>query len=112
MSLKVPVACFSLLMSFQANAQVYTWKDANGVTHFTDEVPAEEPSAKTITVADPMTVPAVKPDVSDKQRSSKETGAVPQPRENETPGQAVWRDKLDQINDVMRQVKQFALPSD
>lgn len=34
------ITIFSLLFSYQLSAEIYTWQDKNGVTHFSENKPA------------------------------------------------------------------------
>lgn len=57
-----PIAALVFVATL-AHAQVYTWKDAKGVTHYADSPPAkgQEYTAKQVDVPTPRTSPAATP---------------------------------------------------
>jgi len=57
-----PIAALALVATL-AHAQVYTWKDAKGVTHYSDSPPAkgQQYKAKQVDASTPRTSPASTP---------------------------------------------------
>ena len=54
-------ACLAALVFAPAVAQVYTWKDAKGVTHYSDSPPPKGTQARTVAVPPPPPAPVAKP---------------------------------------------------
>jgi hypothetical protein len=63
--MRTPIFIALALFAGTASAEVYTWKDAEGKTHFSDQAPAgDSPSVRTVTLPDegkPRPKPMPKP---------------------------------------------------